>query len=77
MSDTIELSEINLDEGFGVGGGWSADRPTKTANFGGGIELLMNDRKREGGGRQTSDIDLDDLTNLEKIASWHSEVKMR
>lgn len=65
MSDTIELSEINLDEGFGVGGGWAADRPTKTANFGGGIELLMNDRKREGGGRQTSDIDLDDLTNLE------------
>jgi hypothetical protein len=64
MNDTIELSEINLDEGFGTGGGW-ADRPTKTTNFGGGIELLMNDRKRESGGRQTSDIDLDDLTNLE------------
>ena len=61
MGDTIEISEINLDDS--LGGSW--DRPgKKSTNFGGGIELLMNDRKKEGG-RPTSDIDLDDLTNLE------------
>jgi hypothetical protein len=34
-------------------------------NFGGGIELLMNDKKTEARG-QSSDIDVDDLNNLEK-----------
>jgi hypothetical protein len=33
-------------------------------NFGGGIELLMNDKKSESHG-PTSDIDIDDLNNLE------------
>jgi hypothetical protein len=36
----------------------------KSSNFGGGIELLMNDKKKEGGG-PSSDIDIDDLNNLE------------
>jgi len=39
---------------------------TKSANFGMGIELLMNDKKKSsGGGGMTSDIDINDLTNLE------------
>jgi hypothetical protein len=37
----------------------------KSANFGGGLELLMNDKVRESVGKQTSDINLDDLNNLE------------
>jgi hypothetical protein len=36
----------------------------KKTNFGGGIELLMNDKKTESNG-PTSDIDIDDLNNLE------------
>ena len=36
----------------------------KKTNFGGGIELLMNDKKSESHG-PTSDIDIDDLNNLE------------
>jgi len=35
-----------------------------SSNFGGGLELLMNDRVKEGGGVK-SDIDLEDLNNLE------------
>jgi hypothetical protein len=38
----------------------------KSVNFGGGLELLMNDKINTGGsGKPSSDIDLDDLTNLE------------
>jgi len=36
----------------------------KKTNFGGGIELLMNDKKSESNG-PTSDIDIEDLNNLE------------
>jgi len=40
---------------------------SKSANFGMGIELLMNDKKKSsgGGGGMTSDIDINDLNNLE------------
>jgi hypothetical protein len=40
---------------------------SKSANFGMGIELLMNDKKKNsgGGGGMTSDIDINDLNNLE------------
>ena len=37
----------------------------RSANFGGGIELLMNDKIKDGGSKLSSDIHLDDLTNLE------------
>lgn len=37
----------------------------RKSNFGSGIELLMNDKVKEGGMKPTSDIDLDDLNNLE------------
>ena len=37
----------------------------KKTNFGGGIELLMNDKKSDNSGHMTSDINIDDLNNLE------------
>ena len=37
-----------------------------SVNFGGGIELLMNDKVKTGGsGNKEEDIGLDDLNNLE------------
>ena len=55
MSDFIELSELDFnDNSFSQ----------KKTNFGGGLELLMNDKIKEGN-KPTSDIDLEDLNNLE------------
>lgn len=57
MDNLIEISELDLNDGdFGYDG--------KSSNFGGGLELLMNDKMKEGN-RQSSDIDLEDLNNLE------------
>jgi len=57
MDDMIEISELDLnDNNFGF--------DNKTTNFGGGLELLMNDKMKDSG-RPTSDINLDDLNNLE------------
>jgi hypothetical protein len=56
MADIIEISSLNLDDG------WNQN---KSSNFGGGIELLMNDKIKEGNSRSSGDIDLEDLTNLE------------
>ena len=68
MDDIIDISTINLNEN--LGDDWnsrssSGGGRTKTTNFGGGLELLMNDKKKENSGRQSSDIELDDLNNLE------------
>ena len=56
-NDIIDISMDfeNLDNSWG---------DNKKTNFGGGIELLMNDKKSEAQGL-TSDIDIDDLNNLE------------
>jgi hypothetical protein len=56
MNDIIEISELDLnnDNDF---------KQTKTTNFGGGLEFLMNDKIKDI--KPTSDIDLDDLNNLE------------
>ena len=60
MADMIEITELDFDDkNFGSGGGFG-----KSSNFGGGLELLMNDKIKESR-RPTSDIDLDDLNNLE------------
>ena len=65
MSDIIELSELDFnDDKFNDFGG--------SSNFGGGIELLMNDKVKESS-RPTSDIDLEDLTNLENELNELSE----
>ena len=57
MNDIIEISELDLnnDNDF---------KQTKTTNFGGGLEFLMNDKIKDIN-KPTSDIDLDDLNNLE------------
>ena len=56
QNDIIEISssqpkEINIS--------------SPSVNFGGGIELLMNDKKKDGTKSPTSDINISDLTNLE------------
>jgi hypothetical protein len=55
MEDIIEFSDLDIN--FNSLG--------RKSNFGSGIELLMNDKVKEGGMKPTSDIDLDDLNNLE------------
>jgi hypothetical protein len=60
MADMIEITELDFDDNnFGGNSGFG-----KTSNFGGGLELLMNDKIKESR-KPTSDIDLDDLNNLE------------
>jgi len=54
MADIIELTDLDIGE----------PSFSKSSNFGGGLELLMND-KINTNGRPTSDIELEDLTNLE------------
>jgi len=55
-NEIIDISSINLN-----------DSPMKinSSNFGGGIELLMNDKMKDGGKQPSSDIHIDDLENLE------------
>lgn len=52
MSDIIEISEIDINE-----------KPS--SNFGGGLELLMNDKVSEGRGKSKADVEFNDLNNLE------------
>ena len=60
----IELSSLdfNDDMDFNERDGGSL----KSTNFGGGIELLMNDKVKESSGRGNNDINIDDLNNLEE-----------
>jgi hypothetical protein len=62
MADIIELSELEFNENFE--GNSNNEWDKKSSNFGGGLEFLMNDKIKESS-RQTSDINLDDLNNLE------------
>ena len=64
MSDFIEISELNFDDDFKSSSS-SNNYGSKTTNFGSGIELLMNDKIKEGNNKMSSDIDLEDLDNLE------------
>ena len=52
MSDILEITELDFNDNSG----WE----NKSSNFGGGLELLMNDKIKESGG-PSSDINLDDL----------------
>lgn len=72
MEEVIDLGNLSdLDNSFsnkssrGGGGGGGA----KSVNFGGGLELLMNDKLKSGGksggGGGGDNIDLDDLNELE------------
>ena len=51
----MEVIDIGLDD---------LDNNSSSMNFGGGIELLMNDKKRTSSGSSTK-IDLQELDNLE------------
>jgi hypothetical protein len=57
MADIIELSELDLNDN-------NFNFESKSTNFGGGLELLMNDKIKDAN-KQSSDIDLEDLNNLE------------
>lgn len=57
-NDIIDIS-VDFDN---LDNNWSSSK--STSNFGGGIELLMNEKKSSSNG-PTSDIDIDDLNNLE------------
>jgi len=59
-NDIIDIS-MNFDNLDNLDNNWGNDKKT---NFGGGIELLMNDKKTDSHG-VTSEIDIDDLNNLE------------
>jgi len=55
----LDITELEFtDDNFGGGFG------NTSSNFGGGLELLMNDKIKESR-KPTSDIELDDLNNLE------------
>lgn len=56
-NDIIDIS-LDFESLDGLGSG------SKKTNFGGGLELLMNDKQKASAG-PTSDIDIDDLNNLE------------
>jgi hypothetical protein len=67
MEEVIDLGNLSdLDNSFsnkssrGGGGGGA-----KSVNFGGGLELLMNDKLKSGGKSGGDNIDLDDLNELE------------
>ena len=54
----IELSALDdLDDS------WTSNSNNKSSNFGGGLELLMNDKKKES--KPSSDIEVEDLNKLE------------
>ena len=73
MEEVIDLGNLSdLDNGFSNkssrGGGGGGSSGTKSVNFGGGLELLMNDKLKTGnksGGGGGDNIDLDDLNELE------------
>jgi hypothetical protein len=60
MNDFIEISELNFDDDFKSG-----SNSNSNSNSGGGLELLMNDRVKNGSSKMSSDINLEDLDNLE------------
>ena len=62
-TEIIDISSINFDN---LDEPWTNNSSggLKSTNFGGGIELLMNDKKKETN-NHTSDIDIEELNNLE------------
>jgi len=57
MSEIIELSDLDFNDNTG--------NSNKSSNFGGGLELLMNDKIKLNSNKMSSDIDIEDLNNLE------------
>ena len=64
--DLGNLSEFDNNFIGGSGGNRGGSSGSKTVNFGGGLELLMNDKLKSGNkGGDGGNIDLDDLNELE------------
>ena len=62
-SNVVELKRnVSFDDAFDTDNIQSNRQPS--INFGSGIELLMNDRKK-GENKKSSDINIEDITNLE------------
>lgn len=74
MSEIIELSNLDFNDDFSNKNN-SYSSGLKSTNFGGGIELLMNDKIKEGS-RPSSDIDIEDLNTLENELNNLSEVNL-
>jgi len=68
MEEVIDISNLPSDSRFGG---------SKSSNFGGGLEFLMNDKIKNGGGggnKGTNDIDIGDLNALEAELNELSDV---
>ena len=72
MSDIIELSSLDFNDDFKN----NSSSSLKSTNFGGGIELLMNDKIKEGT-KISSDIDIEDLNNLENELNNLSDLHVK
>jgi len=66
MADILEITELDIEN-------LGSDGDFRSSNFGGGLELLMNDRNSRSSSKPTSDINLDDLNNLENELNDLSE----
>ena len=66
MEDIIELNDFGNDMSF----------KRSSTNFGGGIELLMNDRVKDSS-KKSSNIGLDDLTSLENELNELSDLSFK
>ena len=59
-----DIIDISMDFDNLDNNNWGSSQSNKKSNFGSGIELLMNEKKMDMNG-PASDIDIDDLNNLE------------
>ena len=61
QGEIIDIGDLDIIEDISI------PSKSKSSNFGGGIELLMNDKHREGSKKRSDsgDINIDDLNNLE------------
>jgi len=70
-SDIIDITNLDSSKSINISNSLDDIGPidiggSKTSNFGSGIELLMNDKMKSGGSnKMSSDINVDDLSNLE------------
>ena len=65
IDETPKLNVIDANEGGSIKIAGISDK--KSVNFGPGAEMLMNPNKQKRAGSPTSEIKLDDLTELDNI----------